>query len=365
MAFMSIRELNLKIAGTVAVYWLLVLMLGFLLIADGKFGFGGGNGSGYGFGDGAGGSGGNTGTGMTADENADGPGEGEDGNTFVGGSPDSSENGVITQDSDSENETTPAEDPMAQTAPTAADAAEQEASAGGKDGVAAAQRELQRAEKHRAPELYGDGVQQSDVADNSPQSKVIGLDEARKGFFGIEASGRSTTLFLMDISGSMDSRTAEGLTRLELLKRNLINELDRLHQAAQKAELKTQVGSFVLATFSSSLKVFPANSQPLSYGSDQDIAMAKQFIAQLNTEGGTEMMDAWKNLMPGLAQGNWCQVVFFLSDGEPTDCQGPELEQFLGRYLPRLNINTFALGTHSQMMENIAKSHGGKHREIR
>lgn len=357
---MSIKELNIKIVASFLICWMLIFLLGYFFLTSGGMGFGGGNGNGYG-GEGTSGAGGGAGTGMTAEDTQEGPGAGDEGENFAGGAPHSAESGELPQENTSEEEKLSGENPAEA---MKEDAPEDASSEGVKAGLKEAQKEIQNAKKHSDPELYGETARDSSEADNSPQSKVIGLDEAKKGFFGVEASGRSTTLFLLDVSGSMDSPTAERYSRLELLKRILIAELDRLHRAATKSELQTQVGSFVLATFSDELRVFP-QGRLLNYGSANDIATAKQIVANFSTTGGTCMMDAWQQLAPSLAGNRWCDVVFFLSDGEPTDCQEQELLNFLGRNLRNLPINTFSLGTHSTLMENIAKTHRGKYREIR
>ncbi|GEM_PF-3206638 len=360
---MSIKELNFKIVGSLVVFWVLVFLLGYFLLTSGGMGLGGGNGNGSGSGNGTGGAGEGTGTGMTAEQTEDGTGAGWSGETFAGGAPESAEMGELPQESASEEDGIPQNPPETNAETAAEEPLDESSSAGAQAGIQAAQKELQKAQKHSEPELYGEKAKDSS-ADNSPQSKVIGLDEAKKGFFGVETSGRSTTLFLLDISGSMDSPTSERYSRLELLKRILIAELDRLHRAASQNELQTQVGSFVLATFSDDLRVFPQN-RTFSYGSTNDILAAKRIIANISTDGGTSMMAAWRNLAPSLARNRWCDVVFFLSDGDPTDCQEAELVNFLAMNLRNLPINTFSLGTHSSMMENIARNHRGKYREIR
>ena len=352
----SIRRLNWKLVAHVVLFWVLVLSLGCLLQthAGGSGGFGNGNGGGVAdAGDGTGRADHGSGSGMS-DSEGDGAGASEEA--------EDDEPSAATQDDG---------EPQEDAAPHSAAAEESEAAAPAAPAAApedAAAKRVARqsfeeaSQRAQRPRLWNNSEKEDEI-DDSADSQVISMKQAKKGLFGVEVSGRSNAVFLLDLSGSMDANTSERMSRLALLKSIFCNELDRLYRECQDVELQTQVGSFRVATFSDNLKIYPVRGA-FSYGSSKDVANAKNAIRNLQTEGGTSMKAAWTSLEPILRK-NRCDMVLFLSDGDPTDCSANDLLAWLRQHLPKQRISTFSLGCESPLMEQIAKNHNGKYRAIR
>jgi len=327
-------------------YWLLVLLLGYLLIATCN---------GTGNGDGQGGHGGSDGTGMAVAGDADGGGE-EDRNITGNTGMQNADSTGAKNGSDDRNESDSSAPPEEDQLPSGASEEEMLANGAGKTPT------LDIDIEDITPTLKQQKEAGADRNGSGTISKVISGAEAKKGFFGVEVSGRERAFFILDISGSMGAPTAEGPSRLDMMKKIFSAELDRLHKATKNERLQSKIGSFVFATFSDNVTVYPHKGN-YSYGDSKEIADAKKQVNALNIEGGTSMMNAFTQLEKQLKAFK-CDMVYLLTDGEPTDCAPNQLLDWLKKNLPKQKICTFSLGTQSQLLEDIAKQHHGKHREI-
>lgn len=323
-------------------YWAVVILIGYLLIHVCE---------GTGNGNGRGGAGGGHGTGMTAAGDGDGGGE-EDRNTAGNIGKQTSPQGAETDEGEQAQAANANQDESA----PAGNMRDKKSNDG--DTVQAADISLDNPVQRLSSAESGTPVRSNQDED----SKVISSAEAKKGFFGIEVNGRERAFFILDVSGSMASSTAEGQSRLELMKNIFAAEIYRLHQAASKTKLQSKRGCFIFASFSDSVKIYP-QKDCFRYDQQRDVDEAKQKVFNLNIEGGTSILGAFTQLKNRI--GNFqCDMVYLLTDGEPTDCSPEQMLKWLRQNMPRQKISTFSLGTHSQLLEDIAKQHHGKYREI-
>ncbi len=182
--------------------------------------------------------------------------------------------------------------------------------------------------------------------------------EGKRSFYGIEVGERENALFLVDVSGSMGSTTPEGRSRLEVLKLELLNVIGRTQaaQAAGSFGARVSTGISLIVAFSDGVTEYKRGNTQAA-----ESVRIREFIGNLNAAGGTSMLGAWQHILPNLGRGG-IDVVYFLSDGDPTDCEGPELEEFLKQNLPSgVRVNCFSIGKESQLLKNIATQHRGKY----
>lgn len=181
------------------------------------------------------------------------------------------------------------------------------------------------------------------------------------GFFGVKFSGSDRVIFLLDVSGSMQTFTKDGsMSRLDLVKKEMVKSLEGGYRDAKRNGSK---GIFKVVCFSFDYIYFPNQRKNLSFASNSDIRQAKQFIRQLTPNGGTFMLKVWHGLKD-IIRNNEIGIVYFLSDGEPGDCNPPQLLEFLKGNFKRLKIHTISMGTASDLMRSIAKQHKGIYREV-
>lgn len=180
------------------------------------------------------------------------------------------------------------------------------------------------------------------------------------GFFGIPVKGSDRIIFLLDTSGSMSSTTREGSgTRLDLLKREMQNGLTAGNKDAKKNNGR---GVFRIVSFNSNYLPHPKQGRH-SFSAAGDIASAKQFISQLRPDGGTNMLGAWKFIIPMIRREK-ITTVCFLTDGDSGDCTPDQLLDELKKSVPQLRIHTITMGQSSDLLKKIAKQHNGIYREV-
>jgi hypothetical protein len=181
------------------------------------------------------------------------------------------------------------------------------------------------------------------------------------GFFGVEASG--SVIFLLDVSSSMGARTSDSdLSRLELVKKEVEKSLADRH-----IETRTRKTSdrFRIVCFSSGCRFFPDQSTPgYRFSSMQEVAEAIDFVKALSPGGGTQMKNAWQAIIP-IIRAEGIQSVFFLSDGEPQDCDSVSLTAFLKNEVPNLTIHSISMGQFSELLKNVSRQHHGQYKEVR
>ena len=181
------------------------------------------------------------------------------------------------------------------------------------------------------------------------------------GFFGVEASG--SVIFLLDVSGSMASSTSDsGMSRLELVKKEMEKTLVDRH-----SKLRTRKTSdrFRIVCFSTRCRFFPnQNEHGYRFSSMDDVAKAIDFVKALSPGGGTKMMHAWQAIIP-VIKAEGIQSVYFLSDGEPQDCDSASLTALLKKEVPKLTIHSIAMGHFSELLKNVSQQHHGQYKDVR
>ena len=179
------------------------------------------------------------------------------------------------------------------------------------------------------------------------------------GFFGVEITGSS--LFLLDVSGSMASSGNEGKSRIDLVKQEMEKTLSSKYKDAQKRKSRDR---FRIVCFSSSFSFFPdQNLGAYKFSSLREMSAAIDFIKQLSPSGSTNMKQAWDLIIP-ILQREEIKSVYFLSDGDPTDCTPENLLAQLKAEVPKLTIHTISMGQASALLQSIAKQHNGQYREV-
>ena len=181
--------------------------------------------------------------------------------------------------------------------------------------------------------------------------------EKKSEFFGVKVTGSS--IFLLDISGSMDGRTKGG-TRLDLVKTEMKKTLEAMYSDAQKRE---SADSFKIVCFSDRCIFFPKKKRVYNLSSRDHVMEAIDFVNKLAPGGNTNMKNAWTRILPIIREQE-IKSVYFLSDGNPTDCNPGDLLSLLKAHVPELEIHTFSMGQQSLLLESIANQHHGQYREI-
>lgn len=326
-------------------FWGLIILTGFLLL-DRNAGSGAGNGGGHG------GSGGGHGTGYSAS----GTGSGRGGSASAGsgaGSKKNMENGKVnTQVKTSSKADTKGKTPVKNPPPQPKNTPPPAESSPDHEG---------------AIRVMDDNSKNTDtVTFYLPQKVPVGKSASAgtgKGFFGVEVGGDDRAIFLLDVSASMASSTQDGSSnRLALVKSEMTNSLKTGHRDAENGGKR---GTFRIVTFSNDCRFFPEKKVKCYFRRRKDITSAISFVNSLNSGGGTNMMHAWGMLIP-IIREQQIRTVYFLSDGEPTDCPPPydALINLLNKQMPTLKIHTFSLGRSSDLLKKIAKNHNGIYREI-
>lgn len=175
-----------------------------------------------------------------------------------------------------------------------------------------------------------------------------------KGFYGRSIDGNQNILFIVDHSGSMGTTSPEGKSRLEVLKINLLRSI---REAANKENPKSIAskapkGTFAIFVFDCSYQAFPENST-LPFASTSSISKAQQFINDIDIGGGTNFRGVWAAAIPFIKKHH-INTVYFLTDGE-----GEDILDMLKALPKRTTVHTFAIGTKSDLLKNIAKAHHG------
>ena len=189
------------------------------------------------------------------------------------------------------------------------------------------------------------------------------VPQGKPAFYGIELEGQSLA-FLLDISGSM------GGNKLERLK----SEMRRITAGLRMPDKDSKVsehGIYRIYAFNSGEPVqFPARGAARVGGSEA-FDSATKFVDGLQAGGSTEMLKAWNTMLNdyGAQPPN---TVYFLSDGDPTDCTPDILLGMLRkRNLPSANgtkaikIHCVSIGQTSQLLKDIAEENGGYYIEVK
>lgn len=180
-------------------------------------------------------------------------------------------------------------------------------------------------------------------------------DSGKRGFYGQEVSGSKRIVFLVDLSGSMGSTTQEGVSRLHVLKRELL-------QAIRPSKDETPpVGAFRIIAFESDCRLYP-DSGSCRFRDRRMLQKIERAINSWEPGGNTAMLRGWEQLFAFLEKTR-VDTVFFLSDGEPTDCSDENLLTRLEALPQRLIVNCISVGKRSELLKEIAKRHNGRYSE--
>ena len=167
-------------------------------------------------------------------------------------------------------------------------------------------------------------------------------------------------IFIIDLTGSMGTQTPEGLSRIEAMKKELISMLTL---RPQKSGEETARGSFFLVEYESSVKYFPPEKSLYPFNSILHVETALRHIEKLTANGGTSMGAAW-NAVFGLTDENEINTIFFLTDGEPTDCTEADVLRMVNAWNSKrkIQINCIAIGRESNLLRRLAKENRGVYR---
>lgn len=332
-----------KMCGRYSIYflfWLLIVCLGCLLIPDSN-NENAGSGDGFGNGPGTGTHG--SGTGSYGDGTGS-QGEGKGSSGAGSGKGDGKQNTGDSKNSAGAKETTAVH--------KADDTGKAEDKEKQKTSIVQKFPKAKKAQEVQLP-IVSQNETSDDVASiytkvKSSGNKSSSSGSSSAGFFGIKATG--STIYLLDISGSMGALSMEGISRLNLVKREMEKALIGKY---------TSRDHFRIVTFSSGYDIKPLRE----FSSRDDITESINYINGLGPCGGTDMGAAWRGIFPVIKQDK-IQTVYFLSDGEPGDISAHELLNLLKQNVPELVIHTISMGTDSPLLKNIAKQHNGKYKQV-
>ncbi|MBS1372172.1 MAG: VWA domain-containing protein [Lentisphaeria bacterium] len=199
------------------------------------------------------------------------------------------------------------------------------------------------------------------AASRQAGAQGVSGQSGQKGFYGIEVKPASKIIFLVDTSGSMSADTPEGRTRLETLKAELQKSVEQLYIRA-KINPKSSTGTYRVTAFAEGTTDFPGG--PAIRVSDiSRLQELKQFLSRMYAGGGTNMLTAWQHLI-GLLAKEEIDTIYFLSDGDPTDCSEQNLLDYLKSNLPKtVTVHTISIGQTSDLLRRLAEQHRGIYTE--
>ena len=179
------------------------------------------------------------------------------------------------------------------------------------------------------------------------------------GFYGVEVRSGKRVVFLVDVSGSMGAGTPEGGSRLEVMKRELKQAVSSAAGSANRIGAARESGSFRVWAFSSGLQFFPER-EPCRFRDRSAVGRLNRFADSLGAGGSTNMLMAWKKILE-LTEREPVDTVYFLSDGDPSDCSEAELRRLLTRLPKDMVVHCFAIGRNSPLLREIAAAHSGRY----
>lgn len=235
--------------------------------------------------------------------------------------------------------------------------------------------EAPKMRKLKGAQMYSDSEKIKKVKKEKRKEKKTEIDleeSAEEGSKGFTSGGRSVfrikknknILFIVDISPSMDVETAERLTRITILKDQLIHTIKKLNKENSK-------GLYSILAFSSNCYFYPdKSSKQLKFTSASDVNASEKWISQMEKlpRAGTYLYKAISTALNMINKnGLKVDIIFILTDGEPNDEHQTDVYlKMLNRELPEnIVINTISIGTSSTLLQEIAKQHKGKYDEYK
>ena len=201
--------------------------------------------------------------------------------------------------------------------------------------------------------------------------KKLGTSKTAAGFFGIPVQG-SNVVFIIDISGSMRAgffpagdykpdAADDGLTRLEMAKRELVRAVDALPRDSR----------FNVVSFATDVRRW---KHDLVRAGPNNRRSLVEKVRRMQPAGATNIFGALKSALEiktltfGARYGVQVDEVFLLSDGEPTAGEVVDTKTILqlihetNRY-SMVKINTLYMGGggDSRFMQDLAEQNGGRY----
>ncbi|MBR2720656.1 MAG: VWA domain-containing protein [Lentisphaeria bacterium] len=205
------------------------------------------------------------------------------------------------------------------------------------------------------------------VGGDTPGGETHDDGGASSGKPSFSSGGRSVfrvrkhenALFVVDVSSSMNSLTSERLPRIEVLKIQLKAILSQQRHNGS-------VGKYGILAFSYGTTYFPSNGQQMRFGSRTDFEAAEKWIDKLDKlpRGGTPIYEAMQRALAMAKNKNMSiDAIYLLTDGDPTDVSDiTRYVELIKKELPRkVKIHTIAIGMHSALLEQIAKTGNGNY----
>ncbi len=175
------------------------------------------------------------------------------------------------------------------------------------------------------------------------------------GFYGVEVRPENRILFLIDVSGSMQALTPEKISRLAVMKRELLQAVRNASNAAREAPRLSR-GTYQILAFSDTIQVFDR----LLFRSSASDKLLQRSVDALNAGGGTSLKTCWQQALE-IIRKDRIDTVYLLTDGEPTDCDADTLLAYLETLPSELTVHCIAVGRDSALLEEIARRHHGRY----
>jgi hypothetical protein len=182
-------------------------------------------------------------------------------------------------------------------------------------------------------------------------------------FFGASAQG-NRAVFIVDFSSSMQERDLAGGTRIERLKKELINSINKLPKGVQFQVIYYStapwIGGETLFTSPTRFPDQPADRIPWSAATKEGIARAVSNVNSAKPEGATLWGPPLKLAMAMKPAPN---LIYLLSDGLAQDAE--EVMDEIGKINPlNVPIHTIGLevaGVAYHWLVSIARQTGGQY----
>lgn len=208
-------------------------------------------------------------------------------------------------------------------------------------------------------------VDRDDDEDAEQSGKPAKFASGGKSVFKVKKN--ESVLFIVDISGSMFSPTAEGLSRLEVLKIQLKATILSMHK-------KKSIGKYGIIVFSSDNTYYPTGKKKqFSFRNAAELKKTEIWIDDWRHSlssyigGGTALYPALQRAV-NMINSREIQVdsIYLLTDGEPGDGMSVQAYINLLKQLPKkIRVNTISIGHKSQLLNDIANACRGKNSEFK
>ena len=107
------------------------------------------------------------------------------------------------------------------------------------------------------------------------------------------------------------------------------------------------------------MQLFP-DLEPCGFRDRSAVERLNRFVGALGAGGSTNMLMAWRKILE-LTKHGQLDTVYFLSDGDPSDCSAEELKRLLTRLPKTVTVHCFAIGPDSSLLREIAAAHNGNY----